>query len=62
MRAGKQMERLLPVHNILGSQARSLFSESVYVRNSEEKLELFTYQATSTIAVRLQFSPISTNP
>ena len=56
------MERLLPVHNILGSQARSLFSEPVYVRNSEEKLELFTYQATSTMAVRLQFSPISTNP
>ena len=36
------MERLLPVHNILGSQARSLFSEPVYVRNSEEKFELFT--------------------
>ena len=56
------MERLLPVHNILGSQARSLFSEPVYVRNSEEKFELFTYQATSTMALRLQFSPISTNP
>ena len=42
MRAGKEMERLLPVHNILGSQARSLFSEPVYVRNSEEKFELFT--------------------
>ena len=57
MRAGKEVERLLPVHDILGSRARSLFSQPVYVRNSEEKLELFTYQATSTMALRLQFSP-----
>ena len=56
VRAGKEVERLLPVHDILGSRARSLFSQPVYVRNSEEKLELFTYQATSTMALRLQFS------
>ena len=60
VRAGKEIERLLPVHNILGSRARSLFSEPVYVRNSEEKFELFAYQATSTMALSLQFWPIST--
>ena len=37
-----EMERLLsPKHNInIGSRARSLFGEPVYVRNSEEKFQL----------------------
>ena len=39
--------RLLPVHNtliaFLGGCARSLFGEPVYIRNSDEKFELFTH-------------------
>ena len=39
-----EMKRLLPVHNIFsGSRVRSLLGEPVYVRNSEQKFELFTY-------------------
>ena len=41
-----KMERMLPV----------LFGEPVYVKNSAEKLELFTYKATSTMAPCLLFS------
>ena len=38
------------------SRARSLFGEPVQVRNSE-KIELFTYQAKSTMTPRLLFHP-----
>ena len=55
------MKRLLPVHYIFpGSRARSLLGEPVYVRNFEQKLELFTYKATSTMAPRFPITPIST--
>ena len=35
----------------------SLFSEPIYVRNSDGKFELFTYQVTSTMTPRLLLLP-----
>lgn len=37
----------------LSIRLHSLFSDQVYVRNSDGKFELFTYQATSTMTPRL---------
>ena len=41
----------------LSIRSHSLFDEPVYVRNSEEKFELFTYQATSTMIPGILFHP-----
>ena len=41
----------------LSIRSHSLFEEPVYVRNSEEKFELFTYQATSTMIPGVLFLP-----
>ena len=38
-----EIERFLPGITFLGGRARSLIGEPVYIRNSEEKFELFTY-------------------
>ena len=53
-----EMKRSLPVHYIFsGSRSRSLLGEPVYVRNSEQKFELFKYEATSTMAPSLLLHP-----
>ena len=41
----------------LSIRSHSLFEEPVYVRNSEEKSELFTYQAMSTMIPGVLFLP-----
>ena len=50
-----EMERFLPGITFLCGRARSLFGEPEYVRNSEAKFELFTYQETSVMAFPLLF-------